>query len=67
MPGCPASPGPDSLKWVEPAPQFVAVLALPAITLLIAEPTPAVATSVPNTSHRPTDPPLYLSHCALVL
>ncbi len=68
LPGCPASPGADSLKWVDPSPQLVTVLALPAlVTLLTAEPTLTVPPAVPTSARWSSSPPLYLSHCSLVI
>ena len=69
LPGCPASPGADSLKWVDPSPQLVTVLALPALdTLLTAEPALTVLPlAVPTSARWSSSPPLYLSHCSLVI
>jgi hypothetical protein len=67
LPGCPASPTADSLKWVDPTPHLTVVLALPVVTLLTAEPAPSTVRPAPVPARRPSAPPLYLSHCALVI
>lgn len=68
LPGCPASPGADSLKWVDPTPQIVTVLALPApVTLPTAEPALSVLPPASPAARWSSSPPLYLSHCSLVI
>lgn len=68
LPGCPASPGADSLKWVDPSPQLVTVLALPTlVTLLTAEPALTVPPPASTPARWSSSPPLYLSHCSLVI
>ena len=68
LPGCPASPGADSLKWVDPSPHLVTVLALPVlVTLTITEPVLTVQPVVPASARWSSSPPLYLSHCSLVI
>jgi hypothetical protein len=67
LPGCPASPAADSLKWVDPTPQLAAVLALPVAPLLTAEPLPTPVQPSPVSVRWPSSPPLYLMHCALVI
>lgn len=68
LPGCPASPGADSLKWVDPSPQLVTVLALPAlVTLLTPEPALTVPPPASPAARWSSSPPLYLSHCSLVI
>lgn len=68
LPGCPASPGADSLKWVDPTPQVVTVLALPALVCLPAF-NPALTAAAPTfpVVRWWSSPPLYLSHCSLVI
>lgn len=68
LPGCPASPGADSLKWVDPTPQVVTVLALPAlVSLPTAEPALTAAPPTLPAARCSSFPPLYLSHCSLVI
>jgi hypothetical protein len=67
LPGCPASPGADSLKWVEASPQVVVVQALLEIVALVAEPAPVVPRVSLTSARWSSSPPLYLSHCALVI
>jgi hypothetical protein len=69
MPGCPASPGIDSSKWAEPTPSVTAALTRPVggVAILSDE-----AVYSPNPSFKPavrwpSSPPLYLSHCSLVI
>lgn len=68
LPGCPASPGADSLKWVDPTPQLVTILALPAVVSLLPM-EPALHVPLPPFPVAPwsSSPPLYLSHCSLVI
>ena len=68
VPGCPASPGADSLKWVDPTSQVVAVLALPAVVMFpVIEPAATAPLSSTPSNRWPSSPPLYLSHCSLVI
>ena len=67
-PGCPASPGVDRFKWVEPVQPLV--LDLPAVEVIAFPPTEVVkfATLPTSTSTAwPSSPPFYLSHCSLVI
>lgn len=68
LPGCPASPGVDRYKWTEPTPPSAAVLS-PPLTLPLdvpLEPAPHRPLTAAETN-RASAPPLYLSHCALVI
>lgn len=68
LPGCPASPGADSLKWVDPSPQVVVVLALLEVVVIhAAEPASVVPQAAPTSARYSSSPPLYLSHCSLVI
>lgn len=69
MPGCPASPGVDRFKWVEPAQSVAQTLPpLEAGTFLHFEVvTPVTARSRPPAANWPSSPPIYLSHCSLVI
>lgn len=68
MPGCPAAAGADASKWVEPSqtlahtlPPLVVVVVLPVD--VAGRRRPPVATP----TNWPSSPPLYLSHCSLVI
>ena len=68
LPGCPASAGVDRFKWVEPA-QSVAE-ALPPVELtafLHLEVAAPAARPIPPSTNASSSPPLYLSHCSLVI
>lgn len=69
LPGCPASVGVDRFKWVEPAPSFAQTLPpldvgafLPLVVVL-----PVAVHPNPPAANWPSSPPIYLSHCALVI
>ena len=68
MPGCPASPTAEASKWVEPTPPLAA--ALPpheAVAFLFIEVVFVAARQISNPANRSSSPPLYLSHCSLVI
>lgn len=68
LPGCPASPGVDRYKWADPAPSLISLL--PPVTFVAVLPDlPATKPMKAAGSARiwPSDPPLYLSHCTLVI
>jgi hypothetical protein len=68
LPGCPASPGVDRFKWVEPIPQITSVLPpLDSAAFLPVEVKVSTLVSVPTSTFSPSSPPLYLSHCSLVI
>lgn len=69
LPGCPASAGVDRFKWVEPAQSVAQTLppvevgtALPLESLV-----PAASRPVPPAAPWPSSPPIYLTHCSLVI
>lgn len=69
MPGCPASAGVDRFKWVEPAQSFAQTLPpvevgtfLPLEVLV-----PAASRPIPPAALWPSSPPIYLTHCSLVI
>lgn len=67
-PGCPASPGIDRFKWVEPVQSLV--FDLPAVEVIAFLPTEVVKfVTLPTTTSTawPSSPPFYLSHCSLVI
>lgn len=67
LPGCPASVGVDQFKWVETAESLFQVLPLAEVTALV--PVDATDFSAPctTTSTKRHSPPIYLSHCSLVI
>lgn len=68
MPGCPAAAGADASKWVEPSQPFAHPL--PPLTVFVVLPVDVVGRSrppVPAPTNWPSSPPLYLSHCSLVI
>jgi len=68
MPGCPASAGADALKWIEPATALVDLLpASDLISLPAVEVVAPVFRVTHSTTVRHPSPPLYLSHCSLVI
>ena len=68
LPGCPASVGVDRFKWVEPAQSFAEPLPPVEVTVFLSlGVTALVARPVPTSLNWPSSPPLYLSHCSLVI
>ena len=69
LPGCPASAGVDRFKWVEPAQSFAQTLPPPDVgSSLPLEFVPPVAVRpVSPDADWPASPPIYLSHCSLVV
>lgn len=68
MPGCPASPSAEAAKWVEPTQSFTTVL--PPLDVVAIRPVQVVASAAPlisTSTNWPSSPPLYLSHCSLVI
>lgn len=69
MPGCPASVGVDSFKWVEPAQSFAQTLPLPDVGsfLPLEVVLPVAVRSIPRVVQWPSSLPIYLFHCSLVI
>lgn len=68
LPGCPASPAADASKWVEPTQTVANILPpLQIVAFLPVEVTVAARPPVPASANWPSSPPLYLSHCSLVV
>ena len=69
MPGCPASAGVDRYKWVEPVQSFAQTLpALDVGTFLPLEfALPVAARPIPSAAVWPSSPPIYLTHCSLLI
>ncbi len=68
LPGCPASAGVDRFKWVEPAQLIVQDVPMPDVNMLppleILRPTVLPVLPVADW---PSSPPIYISHCSLVI
>jgi hypothetical protein len=68
MPGCPAAPGADRYKWADPMPSLVFLLPLVASAVVVSDtPAPKPMKVAVTAAIWPSDPPLYLSHCSLVI
>lgn len=68
MPGCPASPGVDRYKWADPTPSLHSLLPPVALVSILPDLPAAKPISVAVRAVTwPSDPPLYLSHCTLVI
>lgn len=68
MPGCPASTTADASKWVEPTQTPTNALPpLPVVAYLHVKVAATVSLLVPTFTNWPASPPLYLSHCSLVI
>ena len=68
IPGCPASPGVDRYKWADPTPSLHSPL--PPVALVTVLPDLSAAKPIKFAACAvtwPSDPPLYLSHCTLVI
>jgi hypothetical protein len=69
LPGCPASAGVDRYKWVERTLSHAQMFSLIEIAAVRPLEVPAFSTSlaVTTAASYPAGPPLYLSHCVLVI
>lgn len=68
LPGCPASPGVDRFKWVEPVQSLVHDLpSVEVLTFLHIEVVGPAALPSRTPATWPSSPPFYLSHCSLVI
>ena len=68
MPGCPASAGVDRFKWVEPSSSLDNILPpVEAVAFALAEVAEVVSPLTHTSAIPASSPPLYLSHCSLVI
>jgi hypothetical protein len=68
LPGCPASVGVDRFKWVEPVQSFADALPPVEVTAFLPlEVAAPAANLIPPSTNSSSSPPLYLSHCSLVI
>lgn len=68
LPGCPASPGVDRFKWVEPtSPITTALPPLELDAFLPIEVNGPTLPPIPTSTNPPALLPLYLTHCSLVI
>lgn len=67
LPGCPASPTAEASKWVEPTPPLAAALPPSEPVAFAHFKVVAVARLTTPPPYRSSAPPLYLSHCSLVI
>jgi hypothetical protein len=68
LPGCPASVGVDRFKWVEPVQSPAEALPPAEVTAFLHLEVAAPATRpIPPSPNASSSPPLYLSHCSLVI
>lgn len=67
LPGCPASVGVDRFKWVEPAQSFADPLLPAEVAVFVSLEVAPLAPRPAAPSFNWPSPPLYLSHCSLVI